>query len=283
MKIWRTDGSLLQTLQGHGESITSLTFSPDGSLLASASRDKTVKIWRKNRATGEFDWQAVTTLVHGDWVDKVSFSPDGKLLATGSKDRTVKIWSSDGKLLKILRGHQAWINWVTFSPDGRFIASASDDGTVKIWNLDGSLLTTLQGDRQGVTVVNFSPDGKTLANAGRSGIVKLWRRERLDGENNFTYRLYRNLEQHNGTIWSLNFDSTGEKLASCGDDNIINLVDVSNGKLIKTFKGHSDAVASVSFSPDNKLLASASYDKSVKLWSLNPPTYPSWKDIQTGF
>ncbi len=274
VKIWRTDGSLLQTLQSHRESITSLTFSPDGSLLASASRDKTVKIWRKNPATGEFDWQPVTTLVHGDWVDKVSFSPDGKLLATGSKDRTVKIWNSNGKLLKILRGHQAWINWVTFSPDGRFIASGSDDGTVKIWKLDGSLLTTLQGDREGVTVANFSPDGKTLASAGRSGIVKLWRREQQDGENSFTYRPYRNSQQHNGTIWSLNFDSTGEKLASCGDDNIINLVDVSNGKLIKTFKGHSDAVASVSFSPDNKLLASASYDKSVKLWSLNPPTLP---------
>ena len=104
VKIWRTDGSLLQTLKGHDESITSLTFSPDGSLLASASRDNTVKIWRKNPTTGEFDWQPVTTLGHSDWVDKVSFSPDGNLLVTGSKDETVKIWRSDGKLLKTLRG-----------------------------------------------------------------------------------------------------------------------------------------------------------------------------------
>ncbi|MEM9924228.1 MAG: tetratricopeptide repeat protein [Cyanobacteria bacterium P01_D01_bin.50] len=274
VKIWRPDGSLLQTLQGHGESITSLSFSSDSSLLASASRDKTVKIWRKNPQEGTFNSQPVTTLGHGDWVDKVSFSPDGKLLVTGSKDETVKIWRSDGKLLKILRGHQGWINWVTFSPDGQFIASASDDNTVKIWRVNGSLLTTLQGHEEGVTVVNFSPDSRVLASAGRNGLVKLWRREDKNGGQNAAYRPYQNLRYHSGIIWSLNFDAKGEKLASAGDDNTINLIDLSNGKLLKTFKGHSDAVASVSFSPDNKLLASASYDKSVKLWSLNPPTLP---------
>ncbi|MEA5596367.1 eIF2A-related protein [Rivularia sp. UHCC 0363] len=273
VKIWRTDGKLLQTLQGHHESITSLSFSPDGQMLASASRDKTVKIWRKNPATGEFDWQPVKTLGHGDWVDKVSFSPDGKLLVTGSKDQTVKIWRSDGKLIKILRGHQGWVNWVSFSPDGRFIASASDDGTVKIWGIDGSLLTTLPGHQEGATVVNFSPDGRILASGDRNGVIKFWRREQ-DATNSFIYRPFRSLQQHSGTIWSLNFDSQGEKLASAGDDNMINIIDVSNGKLLKTFKGHSDAVVSVSFSPDRKLLASASYDKSVKLWSLNPPKLP---------
>ncbi|MEB3215189.1 MAG: hypothetical protein VKN72_02875 [Nostocales cyanobacterium 94392] len=271
VKIWRTDGKLLQSLQGHEESITSLSFSPDGNLLASASRDKTVKIWRKNPATQEFDWQPFKTLGHGDWVDKVSFSPDGKLLATGSKDEAVKIWSSDGKLIKILRGHQGWINWVVFSPDGRFIASASDDNTVKIWGIDGSLLTTLQGHQEGVSVANFSPDGRTLASADRNGVIKFWRSEQKDGVNSFRYRPFRNLQQHSGTIWSLNFDSSGERLASAGDDKMINLIDVSSGKLLKTFKGHSDAVVSVSFSPDQKFLASASYDKSVKLWSLNPP------------
>ncbi|MGB6294739.1 MAG: hypothetical protein WBF90_00985 [Rivularia sp. (in: cyanobacteria)] len=274
VKIWRTDGSLLQTLKAHNESITSLTFSSDGSLLASASRDNTVKIWRKNPATRKFYSQPVTTLGHPDWVDKVSFSPDGKLLVTGSKDQTVRIWRSDGKLLKTLEGHQGWINWVTFSPDGQFIASASDDNTVKIWSRDGALLTTLPAHEEGITVVNFSPDGKKLASAGRNGIVKLWRREQKDGETGFTYRAYKDLEQHKGIVWSLNFDSEGKKLASAGDDNTINLIDVSSGKLLKTLKGHSDAVVSVSFSPDNKLLASASYDKSVKLWSLNPPKLP---------
>ncbi len=274
VKIWRPDGILLQTLKAHSESITSLSFSSDGNLLASASRDKTVKIWRKNPESGGFYSQPVTILGHGDWVDKVSFSPNGKLLVTGSKNQIIKIWRNDGKLLNILRGHQGWINWVTFSPDGQLIASASDDNTVKIWKVNGSLLTTLQGHEEGVTVVNFSPDGGILASADRNGLVKLWRRKDNGGDNSFGYRHYQQLKHHNGIIWTLNFDFKGEKLASAGDDNIINLIDLSNGKLLKSFKGHSDAVASVSFSPDNQLLASASYDKSVKLWSLNPPRLP---------
>lgn len=278
IKIWRTDGSLLQSLKSaHDESITSLNFSPNGSLIASASQDKTVKIWRKNLATGKFDSQPVTTLEHNDFVSTVSFSPDGKLLATGSNDNKVQIWRNDGKLFKVLEGHQGLINWVTFSPDGRFIASASDDYTVKIWDSNsGDLLTTLSGHEQEITVVSFSPDGKTLASADSNGIIKLWQVEGESevSENSFTYRAYKNLEQHKGVVWSLNFDSKGEKLASAGDDNTINLTDIKSGKLVKTFKGHSDAVVSVSFSPDDKLLASASYDKSVKLWSLNPPKLP---------
>ncbi|MEM7578725.1 MAG: hypothetical protein AAF316_02550 [Cyanobacteria bacterium P01_A01_bin.80] len=275
IKIWRTDGSLLQTLEGHQEAISSLTFSPDGNLLASSSQDNTVKLWRKNPATGEFDWQPLTTLKHEDWVATVNFSPDGKLLATGGKDKTVQIWRNDGKLLKVLQGHQGWINWVTFSPDGQFIVSASQDNTLKIWSSsNGSLLATLPNHEQEVTVANFSPDGKILASADTNGIVKLWQREQKDGENSFIFRPYKNLEQHKGTIWSLNFDSKGEKLASAGDDNTINLTDVNSGKLIKTLKGHSDSVVSVSFSPDDNLLASSSYDKSVKLWSLNPPKLP---------
>ncbi|MEO1761533.1 MAG: hypothetical protein AAFR83_06060, partial [Cyanobacteria bacterium J06629_18] len=275
IKIWRTDGSLLQTLEAHEQSIAGLTFSPDGSLIASASEDKTVKIWRKNPATGKFDKQPVTTLQHQDWVPTVSFSPNGKLLATGSNDNTVQIWRSDGRLLKVLQGHKSVINWVTFSPDGRFVASASDDNTVKLWDSStGSLLTTLEGHEQEITVVSFSPDGKTLASADSDGVVKLWRGTQQESENSFTYRAYQNLRHHKGIVWSLNFDSKGEQLASAGDDNTINLTNVKSGELVKTFKGHSDGVVSVSFSPDDKLLASASYDKSVKLWSLNPPKLP---------
>ncbi|WP_373527192.1 hypothetical protein [Nostoc sp.] len=300
VKIWRPDGTLLQTLKGHTDAVTCVNFSPDGQTLASASLDKTVQIWRKNPITGEFYPKPDKTLKgHGDWVYSVNFSPDGELLATGSKDATVKLWRKDGSLVKILRGHRGWVNWVSFSPDGQFIASASDDKTVKIWRRDGSLVTTLQGHQQGVTVVVFSPDGKLLASTGRDKTVKLWRtekseqrlfrslnrgslrseprwplrssEERNSSKDGFDFRLYKTLQQHTDTVWSLSFSSDGKKLASGSEDNTINIWSIT-GILLKTFKGHSDAVASVAFSPNNKLLASGSFDKSVKLWSLDAPT-----------
>ncbi|MEH1872053.1 nSTAND1 domain-containing NTPase [Nostoc sp.] len=271
VKIWRPDGTLLQTLKGHTDAVSCISFSPDGQTLASASLDKTVQIWRKNQVTGEFDPKPYKTLKgHKDWVYSVNFSPDGQLLATGSKDKTVRLWRKDGSLVKILTGHQGWVNWVNFSADGQFIASASDDKTVKIWRRDGSLVKTLQGHQQGVVVAVFSPDGKLLASTGRDKTVKLWRRE-INSTDGFDFFPYKTLRQHNGTVWSLSFSSDSKKLASAGDDNIINLWSIT-GTLLKTFKGHSDAVVSIAFSPNNKFLASASYDKSVKLWSLDAPT-----------
>ncbi|WP_418006425.1 WD40 repeat domain-containing protein [Nostoc piscinale] len=272
VKLWRPDGTLLQTLKGHTESVTSVSFSPDGQSLASSSLDKTVQIWQKNPVTGEFDLQPAKTLVDQDWVYCVTYSPDGELLATGNRDATVKLWRKDGTLVKVLKGHKGWVNWVSFSPDGQLIASASDDRTVKIWRRDGTLVKTLSGHQNGVTVVAFSPDGQMIASAGRDKIIKLWQRQQ-NSDNNFDFQAYKDLEQHTSTIWSLSFSIDGLKLASGSDDNTVNLWS-STGALIKTFKGHSDAVASVAFSPDNKILASGSYDKSVKLWSLDAPSLP---------
>ncbi|MEH2054647.1 MAG: hypothetical protein V7K97_00405 [Nostoc sp.] len=272
VKLWRPDGTLLQTLKGHTDAVSCVSFSPDGQSLASGSLDKTVQIWHKNPVTGEFNPKPYKTLKgHGDWVYSVNFSPDGELLASGSKDKTVKLWRKDGSLVKILRGHQGWVNWVNFSPDGQFIASASDDKTVKIWRRDGSLVTTLQGHQDGVIVAVFSPDGKFLASAGRDKTVKLWRREINSAKDGFDFRPYKTLRQHSNTVWSLSFSSDSKKLASASEDKTINLWSIT-GTLLKTFKGHSDAVVSIAFSPNNKLLASGSFDKSVKLWSLDAPT-----------
>ncbi|NET36876.1 MAG: hypothetical protein F6K19_33425, partial [Cyanothece sp. SIO1E1] len=173
VKLWSRDGQLLQTLEGHSDSVLSVSFSPDGKTLASASADRTVKLWSR-------DGQLLQTLAgHSDSVLSVSFSPDGKTLASASSDRTVKLWSRDGQLLQTLEGHSDSVLSVSFSPDGKTLASASSDRTVKLWSRDGQLLQTLEGHSASISSVSFSPDGKTLASASSDRTVKLWNFNRV--------------------------------------------------------------------------------------------------------
>ena len=115
----------------------SVSYSPDGRHLASASSDKTVRIWT---AEGEL---LCSLQGHSDRVNSVSYSPDGRHLASASSDGTVRIWTAEGELLHSLKGHSHSVNSVSYSPDGRFMASASDDGTVRIWTAEGELERSL--------------------------------------------------------------------------------------------------------------------------------------------
>ncbi|HEY9602254.1 MAG TPA: TIR domain-containing protein, partial [Allocoleopsis sp.] len=158
-------------LQGHNSAVNSVSFSPDGKTIASASDDNTIKLW--DVATGK----AITTLKgHSDRVNSVSFSPDGKRIASASADNTIKLWDvATGKAITTLKGHSVWVNSVSFSPDGKTIAFASAYNTIKLWDLaTGKAITTLKGHSVRVNSVSFSPDGKTLASASADNTIKLW-------------------------------------------------------------------------------------------------------------
>ncbi|MEH2107402.1 serine/threonine-protein kinase [Nostoc sp.] len=266
---------LPKPLNGHSSDVNSVAFSSDGTTLASASDDQTIKLW--NLASR----QEIRTLEgHSNWIWTVAFSPDNKTLASGSADKTIKLWNLEtGKLIRTLQGNSDGVTSVAFSPDGKTLASgsASKDMKIKLWNLEtGKLIRTLDGHTNGVPSVVFSPDGKTLASGSWDKTIKLWNLE--------TGKLIRTLEGNAESILSVAFAPDGVTLASGSKDKTIKLWNLKTGKLIHTLKGHNDKVNSVAFLPsvssNGVTLVSGSSDKTIKLW--NPVTGKEIRTLETG-
>ncbi|MBD1945374.1 AAA family ATPase [Coleofasciculus sp. FACHB-712] len=244
-------------LEGHHAAVWSVSYSPDGKTLASASSDNTLKVW--NLATGK---PIATLQGHHEAVWSVSYSPDGKTLASASSDNTLKVWNlATGQEIATLQGHNEGVMSVSYSPDGKTLASASSDNTIKVWNLaTGQEIATLQGHQAAVYSVSYSPDGKTLASASDDNTIKVW--------NLATGQEIAVLQGHRVAVWSVSYSPDGKTLASASNDNTIKVWNLATGQEIATLQGHRAAVISVSYSPDGKTLASASSDNTIKVWNL---------------
>ena len=293
--------NLLATLKGHSSYVYSVSFSPDGQVLASGSVDKTIKLWDVGSRR-----EIATLKGHSSYVYSVLFSPDGKVLASGSMDKTIKLWDVGSRReIATLTGHRDGVFSVSFSPDGQVLASGSSDKTIKLWDVGSRReIATLKGHSNNVWSVSFSPDGQVLASGSPDNTIKLWdvgsRREiaTLTGHRDYvgsvsfspdgqvlasgswdeTIKLWdvgsrreiATLKGHSSSVWSVSFSPDGQVLASGSKDNTIKLWDVGSRREIATLKGHSSLVFSVSFSPDGQVLASASggMDNTIKLWDV---------------
>ncbi|GAB4183776.1 MAG: AAA-like domain-containing protein [Coleofasciculaceae cyanobacterium] len=239
-------------LEDYSPKVTSVRFSPNGKMIASANQDGTIKLWS---IEGK---ELITLTGHSKQVTSVSFSPDGKTIASASNDDTIKLWSIQGRELMTLTGHGKRVNSISFSPDGKTIASASNDDTIKLWSIDGRELMTLTGHGKRVNSISFSPDGKILASASNDDTIKLWS---IQGKELMT------LAGHGKRVNSISFSPDGKTIASASNDDTIKLWSI-DGKELMTLTGHGKRVNSISFSPDGKTLASASNDGTIKLWSI---------------
>ena len=241
----------LNRLEGHSQTIFSVTFSPDSKIIATASGDRTIKLWHRNGTL------FTTINGHQDRVTKVSFSPDGKTLASASDDNSVKIWTLNGKLIQTLP-HSAKVTAISWNTDGQILASASSDGMVKLWSKNGQEMLKLKAHQDRINSLNFNQNGEIFVTPSDDKTVKIWSK---NGE------LLGTLAGHNDKVNDVIFTPDGAIIVSASDDGTVRIWS-KNGKLLNILK-HKAKVKIVSFRPDGQTLVSGSADGTLRLWNID--------------
>jgi WD40 repeat protein len=258
------------TLSGHTNDISSLAFSPDGSILASGAQDDNeVRLW--DMASRE---ELRRLEGHTGWIRSLAFSPDGGLIASGSTDQTIIIWdTASGRQLRSLQGHSDFLGNIAFSPDGTSLASASRDGTVRVWDVasgaqrDGFSFTAPTDPETGapfwLTGVSFSPDGSRIAAGSVSGSIYL-----LDSANG---RQQHELQGHNGwvVIRGVSFSPDGNLLASASLDGTVHLWSPRTGADRGTLQQRGLQLLGLAWSPDSeRLVTSSDTAGNIAVWDV---------------
>ncbi|AAS50422.1 AAR057Wp [Eremothecium gossypii ATCC 10895] len=198
-------------------------------------------------------------------VNTVAVNRSGEWLAFGSStlgQLLVYEWQSESYILK-QQGHFDALNALAYSPDGARIVTAAEDGKIKIWDIvSGFCLATFEEHTSSVTSVQFAKNGQIMFSSSLDGTVKAWDLMRFRNFRTFT-------ATERIQFSCLAADPTGEVVCAGSLDNYdIQVWSVQTGQLLDTLSGHEGPVSCLSFSRENSILASASWDKTIRVWSI---------------
>jgi WD40 repeat protein len=303
-KIWDVgSGQLLYSLENDsGETSSSVAFSPDGKILATAWMTQVI-LWDTESAEKiyTFSGQSVgTDIGYNLGVGQISFSPDGKYLALANLDGESRIWdlALHAETLSIKSEDQP-AKAIAYSSNGNLLATGGDEGVVRVWD-SGSGEEKFALPLGGIIHrIAFSPKDSRLAAASEDGSVKVWDSEtgqellslpRLSGLYGIDFlsngtlvtagqdgtamvwdsvsgQHLLTLAGHNSTVVGVAGSLDGTLIATSGYDETVRIWDASPGHEVFTIAGHSDIVWNVAYSPDGNKIASASVDGTIKLWN----------------
>ncbi|XP_042869333.1 WD repeat, SAM and U-box domain-containing protein 1-like isoform X2 [Penaeus japonicus] len=285
------------TLKSHSNDVTSVDFA-GRSLLATGSSDKTVRVY-KWQVGDTFEQVSYSPLVgHTYGINCVHFSPFGTKLASASTDGSTIIWDvkTGTRLCSLQPASEAAVRVCAFSPNSALLATGGDDDTAAIWDVstlallrhrqtpEQCLLRRMHGDESTVTSVGFTPDSSYLATGSSGGELRLW-----DARYGHSVPIAMKAEAHDLGVSGLHFSPAIGKeeytalgkqylLATGGQDTVLHLWVVEVGGQVvggcgspiiaphHSLHGHQAPIMSVKFSANGLILASASGDKTVRLW-----------------
>jgi WD40 repeat protein len=240
--------------RGHKDAVTATAYSPSGDQLASASKDRTVQLWRRGIN------EPMILAGHTQQAWGVAFRRDGNRLAVAAGDHDqrrepgeIKVWdTSAGKSVLSIPVSSGGLFCVAYSPDGTRLAAAGWDRVVHVWNADtGEEQAILRDHESEIWGVAFSPDGRRLASASLDNTVRIW-----DLAADLKVGPVLILTGHAAPVWSVSFSGDGKLLASASDDGSIRVWDALSGKEIQKLEGHARTPYCVAFSPDGTQVAS---------------------------
>jgi WD40 repeat protein/serine/threonine protein kinase/tetratricopeptide (TPR) repeat protein len=274
LKLWDVaTGAELPLPRKEVEQVTCMAYSPDGKTLAAGRRDGSVELWEPADGRRRSSFRA-----HVGAVLAVAFAPDGRTLATGGSDGPVKLW--DLPVLReraTLSGNPGGVWIAEFAPDGKTLVTTGADHTARLWDVaSGRERHALPAQTPFLQGVAFSPDGGTVAtaearphNPDLTGHVRLW--DTATGQEKLPA-----LEVPNGGAWGMAFTPDGRRLAvSDGYNGVVRLWDVATRTLQRTFRGHTDRLNAIAFTPDGKTMATGGNDGTIRLWDVAaPPELP---------
>jgi len=239
---------------GHYGHIRDISFSPDGSLLATAGYDQYCRLFSISEEA--FTGQAFR---HPRLIMGVEFSPDGRMLATAGSDQLVRIWDvQENKLLRTLVGHPYYVRSISFSPDGRTIASAGAESSVRVWDVATGQEKIVLWDHASWGDIAFSPTGEHLVGGAEGGAVFVWDTD--------TYEHVATLEGHEDFAYTVEFAETGNILATGDRSGRVKLWSWPDGRSLHTLEEAKGWVFALD--PTGSVLVCADSDSGVVgIWS----------------
>uniref|UniRef100_A0A667YK50 Pre-mRNA splicing tri-snRNP complex factor PRPF4 n=1 Tax=Myripristis murdjan TaxID=586833 RepID=A0A667YK50_9TELE len=264
-KLWSVpDCNLIRTLRGHSTNVGAVVFHPKAGIsldqsdvnLASCAADGSVKLWSLDSDEPVADIEG-----HVQRVSRLAWHPSGRFLGTSCYDSSWRLWDLEAQE-EILHqeGHSRGVHDLHFHPDGSLAATGGLDSFGRVWDLrTGRCVVFLEGHLKEIYSVCFSPNGFHLATGSGDHTCKVW--ELRNRKCLYTVPAHHNL------LSAVRFQPTeGHFLLTGAYDNTAKVWSHPGWSPLKTLAGHEGKVMGVDISPDGKLIATASYDRTFKLW-----------------